>query len=261
MATSTFVVALAVVVAVSIIVVGHRDNGQARAAAGSKEVVPAQMSLTDAIVVPASPEVEKILDALPLVVRYARIPRAYRGPANSLIGPAPVVRCALERSDGFAVQADAHGVDIVSALEAGLVGKAKIFDTSDTLGSDIRLFMKVGAASDAVGGPVKALRARLGSDAEISAFRFLSQAEAYVIFKRDFADQPALVESTKPSDIPASFRIDVKPGVSVDATATRYKQVDGVDTVITLNPILPSALFTPMLLGGTTTGASACAKG
>jgi hypothetical protein len=259
--TSSFAVALAVMTAASAIAVSNRDNGRVHVAAGSKEVSAAQMSHIDAIVVPATPEVERALDVSPLVAHYARIPRAYRGPTNSLIGPAPAVRCALEGSDGFAVQADVHGDDIVSALGAGLVGKATVFDTSDTLGSDMEVFTKDGAASASSSDQVKALRARLGSDADVSSFRFLSQADAYVIFKRDFADQPALVEGTKPLDLPSSFRINVKPGVSVEATAARYKQLDGVDTVITINASTPSLLFTPSLLGGPTYAGSACAKG
>ena len=100
----------------------------------------------------------------------------------------------------------------------------------------------------------------LKSDVDLQSFVYLSNVDAYNIFKRDFADQPALVQSTKPSDLPASFRILVKPGVSVPATAAQYKHFDGVDIAITLTANRSSLLFAPARAVGST-GPSACAKG
>ena len=96
--TSSFAVALAVVVAVSVIALSHRDNGRVHVAAGSKEVTPAQMSHVDAIVVPANPDVEKILDASPIVVHYARIPRS-RTAARRISSDRPGTRGAMRPRD------------------------------------------------------------------------------------------------------------------------------------------------------------------
>jgi hypothetical protein len=259
--TSSLVGALAVVVAVSAIAVSRHDKARVYVAAGSKEVSPTQISHIDAIVVPATPHVAGILDASPLVGSYAPVPHAYRGASGTLFGLDTAVLCALETSDGYAVKPATSGSDLAGALRTLLAGKATVFDTSDRLGFDMQVFMRIGGPSAVSSDQVKALRTRLESDADIGSFRFVSQVDAYVIFKRDFADQPALVESTKPSDLPASFRIDIQPGVSLPATAARYKQLDGVDTAITINATTPSLLFTPSLLGGPTYAGSACANG
>jgi hypothetical protein len=249
---SSLVAFAVVVAAATIVAVNHRDDGRVRVAAGSKEVSPRQLSRIQIVVVPATPDVERTLDASTLVARYARIPAAYRGAANSLFVPQAVVRCALEKNDGFAVQASSP---IAEALKTELAGRATVFDTSDTLGADIKLFMKVGAPSS----QVESIRTRLESDPDISSIRFVSIADAYSIFKRDFVDQPALVQSTKPSDLPASFRVDVRPGVSVNTVADRYGRLDGVDTAIRMDPNALSLLFTPSSLVGAT-GTSACTK-
>jgi hypothetical protein len=60
----------------------------------------------------------------------------------------------------------------------------------------------------------------------------LSQRDAYAIFVKDFADQPDLVRDTKPTDLPVSFRINVKAGVSAESTAQRYGRLSGVASVI-----------------------------
>jgi len=86
------------------------------------------------------------------------------------------------------------------------------------------------------------VRAALASDRDISWFQFVSQTDAYENFKKDFADQPALVESTKPSDLPESYRIVVKPGRSASAVVARYRHSAGVNQVLT--PAL-AALFDP----------------
>ena len=50
-------------------------------------------------------------------------------------------------------------------------------------------------------------RDALKTNPQVKSYKYLSQQDAYNIFKKDFADQPAFVESTKPSDLPESFRV------------------------------------------------------
>jgi len=242
---SSLVVGLVVVVAASTIVVArHRDNGRVRVTgAGSKEVSLAQLSHFDVIVVPATPAVQDVLDASPVVGRYARLVRSVR-PLTKLFEPAsPLLAplCALERSDGFAVQAMTPGSDIRKMLARDLAGRATTYVISGSLQYDIQLFLKVGASSR----QVESVRAALASDRNISWFRFVSQTDAYEDFKKAFADQPALVESTKPSDLPISFRIDLKPGSSVQTTAQRYERLDMVATTLSGSNV---SLFRPTSL-------------
>jgi FtsX extracellular domain len=253
---SSLVVALAVVVAVStIVVVRHRDNGKVRVTgAGSKEVPSAQINHVDVIVVPATPAVQDVLDASPVVRRYARVTRAVRGSSTSLGAASSLLApfCALERSDGFAVQAMTGGSDIQQVLARDLAGRATSYDVSYALGYDLRLFLKIGASS----AQVESVRAALASNPDISWMRFVSPAQAYEDFKKLFADQPALVQGTKPSDLPASFTIDLEPGASVPTATQRYKQLGSVDSAIA-----GPSLFTPtFLFSPTNSTASACAK-
>jgi hypothetical protein len=245
--TSSLVVALAVVVAASTVVVArHRGDGRVRVTgAGSKEVSLAQLSHFDVIVVPATPAVQDVLDASPVVGRYARLVRSIR-PLTKLFEPTSLLAplCALESSDGFAVQAISPGSDIRKILARDLAGRATSYDMPDSLRYDIQVFLEVGASSR----QVETVRAALASDRDISWFRFVSQADAYEIFKKDFADQPALVESTKPADLPASFRIDLKPGSSVHSKAQRYERLDMVATTLfgsNLSLLRPTSLPLP----------------
>jgi hypothetical protein len=227
---SSLVAAFVVVVAASTVVVArHRDDGRVRVTgAGSKEVPRAQVSHFDVIVVPATPAVQDVFDASPLVARYARIPRAIRG--SSLL-VTPITRaalCAMESNDGFAVQASSPGSGFAEDLTRSLVGKAAVYDVSDMFGHDLEAFLDVGASSLRA----NAIRARIEADPTVSSFRYLSQRDAYAIFVKDFADQPDLVRDTKPTDLPVSFRINVKAGVSAESTAQRYGRLSGVASVI-----------------------------
>jgi hypothetical protein len=226
---SSLVVALAVVVAVStIVVVRHRDNGKVRVTgAGPKEVSAAALSHFDAIVVPATPAVQGVLDSSALVARYARIPHALRG-WNVLLPIPRVALCALESNDAFAVQASTPAPGFTAALTPRLPGGAALYDVSGALGHDLEVFLKLKTSNL----QANAIRARIEADPSVGSFRYVSQADAYAIFTKDFADQPALVQSTKPTDLPASFRIDVSAGVSLETTAQRYRQLDGVAIVI-----------------------------
>ena len=250
--SSVAVVVAAVVGVSTIAALRHDDNGKVKVTGtGPKEVPVAQISRIDVVVVPATPEVQAVLDASPLVARYARASRDLRG-ATSLQAPTGPALCALERTDGFGVQARAPGSDIAQVLTRELATRATVYDVSDEFGFDAEVFLKIGtpkAAADAV-------RARLESDHGIASVQYLSPTDAYAIFKKEFADQPELVNSVKPSDLPASFRIDVTEGTSIPDTVRRYEQVEGVTTVISGRA---TYALDPTSAPGQRTG-SACAK-
>lgn len=105
-------------------------------------------------------------------------------------------------------------------------------------GIELEIFMKVGASAD----NVAAVRANLAKDPNVKSFTYLNQDEAYKIFKNDFADQPALVESTKPSDLPESFRVAPKQAELTADVDSAYKNQPDVDTVITAAKQIKSLL-------------------
>ena len=89
------------------------------------------------------------------------------------------------------------------------------------------------------------VRAALTSDPDVSSFRHLTHADAYKVFKQEFANQPALVHTTKPSDLPESFRITLQAGRSAQAIAHRYEHLDGVARVLTPRATFRTWLFSP----------------
>jgi len=96
-------------------------------------------------------------------------------------------------------------------------------------GIELEIFMKVGATQK----QVQVIQQELKADPEVKSFKYLNQQDAYNIFKKDFADQPALVESTKPSDLPETFRVAPVNAELTQRLSDLYSGQPGVDTVIT----------------------------
>jgi cell division protein FtsX len=231
---SSLVVAVAVVVASSVAVMHNRAGDRVRiSGAGSKEVAAADITHVDVIVVPATPALQQALDTSPLVVRYALVPRGLRMSAPSLLVTTRVrgAMCSLESRDGYAVQTTTvAGVD-APLLLGPTVASETVHDVSDTYGFDLEIFLGV----DTPTTQVNSVRVALTSDPAIASFRYVSQGDAYDIFKREFADQPSIVQGTKPSDLPPSFRIDLTPNAPRQSTIERYQQLRPVATVISHN--------------------------
>jgi cell division transport system permease protein len=95
-------------------------------------------------------------------------------------------------------------------------------------GIELEIFMKVGATPN----EVQSIQDTLKSDPQVKSFKHLSQQDAYNIFRKDFADQPALVESTKPSDLPESFRVAPIKAELTQQVAANYEGRPNVDAVV-----------------------------
>jgi FtsX extracellular domain len=226
-------VAVVAIAMATVAIARSGDSGKIHVAGvPGKEVSPVEITHIDAIVVPASPAVKAALDASPLVARYAFVAAKDRtsGQVPSIEASQQAL-CALQTRDGYAVEATAFGTDIRPGLTASLAGKATVYDAPGGFGYDAEVFMKAGASA----ADTNAVRSALQSDPAVADFQFVSTTDAYAIFKRDFADQPALVESTKPSDLPASFRILLETGRSETAFEAPYRHARGVDTIISGN--------------------------
>jgi hypothetical protein len=227
-------VAAVVVVAIAVATVAITRNGDSGkihvTGVPSKEVTPGRITHIDAIVVPASSAVKAALDASPLVGQYALIPGADRSDFASLLTTEPVrsALCLLQTSDGYAVDAVTPGTSFDEGLARALAGTASVTVT-DQYSNDAEIFMKVMASTQ----QSAAVLAALIVDPDIQSVRHISKTDAFAIYKKDFVDQPALVESTRPSDLPESFRVIVKPGRTVATVVERYKHRDGVDITIT----------------------------
>jgi cell division transport system permease protein len=89
---------------------------------------------------------------------------------------------------------------------------------------------------------VSQVRETLAHDPQVKSFHFLNKQDAYSIFKTDFADQPALVESVKPENLPESFRVAPFKAQDTEALDLKYKDKPDVDTVITAQQQIKSLL-------------------
>jgi cell division transport system permease protein len=96
-------------------------------------------------------------------------------------------------------------------------------------GIELEIFMNVGATKT----QVQVIDKELAADPQVKTYKHLTQADAYAIFKKDFADQPALVESTKPTDLPESFRVEPQKAELTQVLADRYNGQPNIATVIT----------------------------
>jgi cell division protein FtsX len=185
------------------------------AAGDSKKVAPTRLHHIDVVVTPDSQAVQQVLRRSPLVADYARFPA---GSSLSL--------CV--RGIGFAVESSTPNSDITQQLQQQLGSAGQVRDISNGDDSDAEIFMKL-TATDA---EVNELQARLALDRDLAQVRYLDHEAAYEEFKRIFADQPGLIASTLPSQLPESFRIRLQPNVSEQAVINRYQHASGVDNLI-----------------------------
>ena len=69
-----------------------------------------------------------------------------------------------------------------------------------------------------------------------SCGRYLSQDDAYAIFVKEFADQPSLIQSTKPADLPVQaptkydlvINLKTAKALGLDVPASVLARADGV---------------------------------
>ncbi|MEV1238932.1 permease-like cell division protein FtsX [Nonomuraea sp. NPDC049750] len=67
---------------------------------------------------------------------------------------------------------------------------------------------------------------------DVASVHFEDQQEAYENFRRSYAGNKALVQATKPSDMPISFRLAMKPASHGDAMIDKLRRMPGVAQVV-----------------------------
>jgi cell division transport system permease protein len=97
-------------------------------------------------------------------------------------------------------------------------------------GVELEIFMKVKASETDVANMASALKA---DPQEIKSSTFLDHNAAMAEFKSIFHDQPALIQSTRPTDLPESFRVVPVTAALTDRVANEFQGQPGVDTVVT----------------------------
>jgi cell division transport system permease protein len=96
-------------------------------------------------------------------------------------------------------------------------------------GVELEIFMRVKATQ----GQTVALNRALAADRDVRKFRYINQDDAYKQFKQLFSDQPDLVATTGPEDLPPSFRVAPQRAELTTTVADRYETHPGVDEVKT----------------------------
>jgi cell division transport system permease protein len=75
------------------------------------------------------------------------------------------------------------------------------------------------------------LRTALQRDPAVKAIAYQSREQAYERFKRQFKDNPDLVNATRPEDLPESFRVTLTEPDPDGDFKRRYEHLPGVETV------------------------------
>ena len=96
----------------------------------------------------------------------------------------------------------------------------------------------------ATSAEVAAVAARITHDPDVTKTTFLDHHAAYWEFKKLFANEPLLIENTKASSLPESFRLQVREGALPSAVAQRYGGLPGVSGVIEAKS--PTSLGKPL---------------
>jgi cell division transport system permease protein len=86
------------------------------------------------------------------------------------------------------------------------------------------------------------VRDALANSPDVKNFTYLNHDDAYAEFKRIFRDQPALVESTTPADLPTSFRVAPREAELTEQIATQFETFTGVEDVITAQEMVDRIL-------------------
>ena len=203
---------------------GHRRSVQVST---TKHTTLADLQHVDFIVLPPSAATGKALDASALVNHYAPVTGITVPLTRGLPENLRDAGCALEREHGFAV--DAAGFDVSRAeLLAALGPDATVYDVRPAGGAQAEVFMTV----DAPPADVALVRAGLAADPAIARFTFLDHRDAFEEFKRTFADQPGLIRSARPSNLPESFRLVFANGVDIEHAAARFRDLRSVQSVV-----------------------------
>jgi cell division transport system permease protein len=77
------------------------------------------------------------------------------------------------------------------------------------------------------------LQQTLTSMPQVQQVTYVSQQQAYTLFKQDFANSPSYVSTVKQADMPASFEVKLRnPSADYNVVASAVTGASGVDSVI-----------------------------
>lgn len=78
----------------------------------------------------------------------------------------------------------------------------------------------------------EAIRTQVKADPEVKSFHFVDKDQSYQEFKQQFANQPDLVQSVTPNDLPPSFRMVLRNANDAKAVGAQFNDQPGVYRVV-----------------------------
>lgn len=107
-------------------------------------------------------------------------------------------------------------------------------------GVEFEIFM----LPEATSAQVTAVQSQLKGDSDVDHFKYLSKQDAFKEFKRLYNDQPDLVSTITPQDLPESLRVAPTSAELTTTVAQRYQTMPGVDEVGTAEKEVKTLLTT-----------------
>lgn len=74
----------------------------------------------------------------------------------------------------------------------------------------------------------KALEELMGKMPEVAKYEYIDEQASYEDFRKAFETNQALLDATRPEDLPAAFRLKLKPGSSAQAVLSKLREQPGV---------------------------------
>lgn len=124
----------------------------------------------------------------------------------------------------------------LTMLGASLVMYHQVGQMKKTFLSNVQvsIFLDTAVTDD----QTQALDAKIKSDSRISSDQFLDKDASWKQFQQQMANDPALLQSITPDQVPQSFRLKLKNPNQVDQISATYKGLPGVDEVINQASVL-----------------------
>jgi cell division protein FtsX len=98
---------------------------------------------------------------------------------------------------------------------------------------------------DATDADKRAIEAALPDLHPVGGIQFENHQQAWQRFQEEFKDSPDLLKSTKPENLPESYRLTVADLAPVCPAVHRIRKLSGVDEVITVDLALRSPSIGP----------------
>lgn len=137
----------------------------------------------------------------------------------------------------------AFAIVVVSAVSLALLGVALMINSQVSLMKGYwydRVEVSIFLAEDVTPSERSDLKTRLDSDPDIKKVFYESKEQAYSLFKEQFRNSPALVNSVTSDQLPESYRVKLADPEKFAQVQDRYANAPGVDLVQDQKKVLAS---------------------